>query len=121
MKRELKISYHGLEESDAIKELVERRAQKLERLNDNIISCDVAIELPHQRHRSGNHYRVRIALHIPHKELVVDRDPKERSQDEDAYQAIGLAFDALERKLRDELGKRSVTHGKVAARRVVLH
>jgi ribosomal subunit interface protein len=119
MKRELQITYHGLEESDAIKQLVERRAQKLERLTDNIISCEVCIELPHQRHRTGNHYRVRVALHIPQKELVVDRDPKERTQDEDAYQAVGLAFDALDRQLRDELGKRSVTHGKAA--RAVLH
>src|SRR5687767_13612112 len=98
MRKNLKITFHGLPESDAVSDAITKRVNKIERFCDTLIGCDVCIEQPHQRHRQGNHFRVRIDVSIPGHEFVVDRDTPDRSEDEDVYQAISLAFDTMERQ-----------------------
>ncbi len=102
----VQISFHGLEPSEALTELVEKRAQKLVRFNDRLIRCRVAIEAPHHHHQHGNHYRVRIELTVPGDEVIVSHAPPARLLDEDAYRAINHAFDSVRRQLTEDGDRR---------------
>ena len=100
----VQIHYQGIEPSEALTSLVFTRAEQLGRLHDRIIALRVVIAAPHQHHRQGNHYHVRIELSVPgRREIVVDHGAEEC--DEDAYQAVRHAFDALRRRLGTSQGK----------------
>lgn len=99
----LRISFRGMSPSPAVEERIRERAQKLERLGARITSCHVAVQAPHRHHRTGEIYSVRIDLHIPGHEIVVNREPAETAEHADIYVAVRDAFDALRRKLEDVL------------------
>jgi ribosomal subunit interface protein len=95
----VQITHHGVDPSEALTGLIHSRAAQLERVCERILSLRVLIDAPHHHHRHGNHYRVRIELAVPGRELVVGHDAEERAEDEDAYQAVRRAFDAIRRRL----------------------
>ncbi|RMH42664.1 MAG: ribosome-associated translation inhibitor RaiA [Deltaproteobacteria bacterium] len=95
----LRITYRDIEPTPAIEAAVREHADKLSKYHSRISSCEVAIEAPHHRHRKGNHYRVRVEVIVPGREIVVGRDPKDASDHEDVYVAIRDAFDAAARAL----------------------
>ncbi len=95
----VQISYHGIEPSDALTELIQTRAAQLERVSDRIHSLRVHVDAPHHHHRQGNHYHVRIELTVPGHDIVVGQDAEERTTDQDAYQAVRRAFDVARRRL----------------------
>jgi ribosomal subunit interface protein len=79
-----------------IEERIRERARKLERFYTHIIKCRVAVQAPHQHHRTGQRYSVRIDLTVPRNEIVVTRE-----ENEDLLLAIREAFDAARRRLED--------------------
>lgn len=121
MKVPLQIHFHNLEPSDAVEANVRKRAARLERYCDEIISCRVSIESPHKHHHQGNIYHVTIDVRTPGDESVASRTPAQRHAHEDVYVAIRDAFDAVLRQLKDhQLKKRGQVkshetppHGKI--------
>lgn len=95
----VQITYHGIDPSEALNELIHTRAAQLERLNDRIHMLRVLVDAPHKHSRHGKHYRVRLELTMPGRDLVIGHDDDDRDVDEDAYLAIRNAFDRLERRL----------------------
>lgn len=121
MKVPLQIHFHNLEPSDAVEANVRKRAERLERYCDEIISCRVSIEAPHKHHHQGNIYHVTIDVRTPGDESVASRTAAQRHAHEDVYVAIRDAFDAVLRQLKDhQLKKRGQVkshetppHGKI--------
>ncbi len=103
----LHITFHDVERSDALEARVRRFADKLCTIGERIVVCRVAIEAPHRRKHHGRHYRVRIDLAVPGAKLVANRCPDEGLASEDAYTAIGRAFDHVARLLREHRAARS--------------
>lgn len=101
MNTPLKISYHGVEPTMAIEARIRERAEKLERFNHRITSCEVAIEEPHRQHKKGNLFSVRLLIRTPTGEIVINRAGPEDHAHEDFYVALRDAFDAAQRKLED--------------------
>ncbi|MGZ6143559.1 MAG: HPF/RaiA family ribosome-associated protein [Myxococcales bacterium] len=97
----LQITYRGMDESDALSAVVRTKVRKLEQFYRHIGGCRVLIEMPHRHKHSGEHVHVRIDLTVPGHELVVEREPTERSRHEDAYVAVTDAFRAARRELQD--------------------
>ncbi len=97
----LQITFRGMEPSEALEAAIRKRAEKLERFYDHIISCRVAVERRHRHHHKGNLYHVRVDVTVPHGEIVASRDPGKDHSHEDAYVAIRDAFDAVRRQLED--------------------
>lgn len=98
----LKISFHNMPSSEAIEARVRERVGRLERLCDGIVSCRVAIEAPHkQPHRST--VGITIGIGVSGKEIVVKREHRHHQSRDDAYQVIGVAFDAAERRLEHHM------------------
>lgn len=99
----LQIRFHNLPPSDAVEANVRKRAERLERYCDEIISCRVTIDAPHKHHHQGNLYHVTIDVRTPGDESVASRAPAQRHAHEDVYVAIRDAFDAVLRQLQDQL------------------
>ena len=99
------ITYHNLDQSDAIEARVREKVEHLEKLHDRLTSCRVTIEAPHKHHRQGNTYQVRILLGMPQGQVAVSHDPGDRNAHEDIYLAIRDAFHAAERQLKDRRQK----------------
>jgi cold shock CspA family protein/ribosome-associated translation inhibitor RaiA len=97
----LEISFRGMDRSPELEAEVREKAAKLEEFYDRITACRVVIEAPHQHHRTGNVYHVRIYLSVPQHDIAVDRDPGEHHAHEDVHVAIRDAFDASRRQLQD--------------------
>ena len=96
MKTPLQVTFRDIPHSDALETHVRDKAQKLEQIFDDIISCRVVIEQPAKHHQQGKLFNVRIDLGVPGKEIVVDKQANE-----DAYVALRDAFDAAKRQLED--------------------
>lgn len=102
----LEISYHGVDHSDWSEAYIRERAAHLERFCDNIISCRVVVERPHQHHRQGNRYRVRVEVKIPpNKDLIADKEMTEERYTE-LRTVIRSAFDVMERQLKESVERR---------------
>lgn len=102
----MQITYHGIEPSPALTELIRSRAAQLDRLHDRMHALRVLVDAPHNHQRHGKRYRVRLDLTLPGRELVVGHDEDERAGDDDAYQAVRHAFDVLRRKLTTAQARR---------------
>jgi ribosome-associated translation inhibitor RaiA len=105
-----RIAYHGIEPSDALSRLIQERAEQLDRLGRRIHAVRVLVDAPHHHQRHGHAYRVHIELTTPGHDIVVRHAGEDGSSDEDAYQAVRRAFDAVRRRL-------SATHARTRGRR----
>jgi ribosome-associated translation inhibitor RaiA len=110
----VQIQYQGIDASEPLSTLIFTRAEALGRLHDRIVSLRVVVAAPHHHHRQGNHYHVRIELQVPGHDIVVDHGAEQ--SDEDAYQAVRHAFDAIRRRLMTSQGRGRAA--RVAARKL---
>jgi ribosomal subunit interface protein len=101
MRLPLQITVRNVDLSDAIREDLRMRAEKLDTFYDQIMRCRVVVEVPHHHHREGTLYNVRIDMTVPGAELVVKREPNE-----DLDVALRDAFDAARRQLEEFARKR---------------
>jgi cold shock CspA family protein/ribosome-associated translation inhibitor RaiA len=130
MKIPLQITFRDMPPSKAIEDTIRDKANKLDSLYDDIMSCRVIVEAPHRHHHKGKAYVVRVNMTVPGGELVVNREPKrlvaarsahagdlektmaenhepsKHAAHEDAYVAIRDAFNAAARKLQDYARRR---------------
>ncbi|MBE3109054.1 MAG: ribosome-associated translation inhibitor RaiA [Acidobacteria bacterium] len=105
MQAPLNISFRNMDPSEAIETRVREKAEKLERLYDRIISCEVVVEAPHRNHQKGKLYDVRINLSVPGDDINVGRTGPQNHAHEDVYVAIRDAFAAANRQLEDHVRK----------------
>jgi hypothetical protein len=78
MKLPLQITFRNMKSSALLEEWVRAEAAKLETLQNHIMACRVAIEVPHRHHKNGKPLHVRIDLTLPGREIVIRRDPVSR-------------------------------------------
>lgn len=98
MKLPLQITFRNMDPSEALEANIRKKAEKLDQVCDQIMSCRVIFEQHHKHHQQGNLFHVRVDLTVPGKEFVVNRDPKNQAH-EDAYVAVRDAFAAAQRQL----------------------
>lgn len=99
----IELVFNGMPQSEALESLARDRAAELESIFDHIVSCRIAIEVPHKKDNGElRTARVRVELSVPNRTFIAESKP---SDDEystnDAYAAVDEAFDRLERQLRD--------------------
>lgn len=122
MQKEPQISFRDIEPSDAIRDKILERIERLERYSDEIIGCQVVVETPHRHKNKGKLYQVAIDLTVPGNEIIADRHPDEHQSHEDIYVALNEAFEAAERQIKDWAEQRrgevkrddSLSKGRVA-------
>lgn len=110
MQLPLQITFRNIPPSEAVEKKIREKAQKLQRITDNIVACRVTVEAPHKHHYKGSTYQVHIDLTIPGNEIVVSRDPGLNHAHENVYVAVRDAFNAVQRQLEEYVRQRQ---GKV--------
>jgi ribosomal subunit interface protein len=98
MELPLQISFHGLGPSDALRDEIRERAQKLERHGSHLQSCRVALELSAKHKHHGRQFSAHIVLKVRGGEIDVSRQ-----QHEDAHIALRDAFLAAQRQLDEHV------------------
>jgi len=102
MQMPLQLTFRRMAHPDSLAAHIARRAQKLERLFDRIVSCHVVVELTGHHHAHGDRYRVSINLGLPGRELLVRHLlPADEATFETAHGTTDRAFDEVERQLED--------------------
>src|SRR4030066_791622 len=94
MKIPLQITARNLDLTEAFKEKIQKKAEKLDKFYDQIMRCRVVVEVPHRHSHEGILYKVHIHMTVPGTELVVERELAD-----DLEVAIRDAFDAARRNL----------------------
>ena len=94
---EPQITYRGLDHSTALDTRAVELTRKLEEFHPKITRCHVVIGETDRHKRKGNLFEVRIDLHVPGREIAT------HAQHEDAYTALGEAFDQMIRQLEDDI------------------
>lgn len=95
MQQPIQIVFREITSSPSIEADIYKRAEKLERICHNTISCRVTLELDGRHKHQGNLYNARVDITLPGTEIVADSHP----MDEDVYVAIRNAFEAATRQL----------------------
>ena len=103
----LQITFRHFPTSDALEARIREKAAKLEQFFPHITSCRVVVEEQRLHQHQGRLFNVRIDLHIPGHELVVNAE-----HNEDAFVAVRDAFGDAQRQLEESA---KVMHGEVKA------
>jgi ribosomal subunit interface protein len=106
MQTPLQLTFRSIPHSDALAIHVNRRAEKLERLFDRIISCHVVVELAGHHRSRGERYRITVNLGLPGHEILVSHAPSEDGFLDGARETTDRAFDQVERELEDWMKRR---------------
>ena len=101
MQTPLEIAFVDTAPSPAAEARIRERVGRLERHFGSITSCHVFVAAPHQHHRKGNRFEIRIELRVPGAELAISNKPGDINAHEDIYVAIRDSFDAMERQLEE--------------------
>ncbi|MFO7556654.1 MAG: ribosome-associated translation inhibitor RaiA [Desulfobacterales bacterium] len=95
MKIPLQITARNFELTKAIDAAIREQAEKLDRIYDQILRCEIVLEVPHQRQTKGVIYNVRINVTVPGGQIQVSKELHE-----DLYVSINRAFDKAHRQLK---------------------
>ena len=105
----LQITYRGMQHSPAMDARIEELAAKLGDFYPRITRCHVVVEEIDRHKSKGNLFEVRVDIHVPGSEIVATHQASE-----DAYVAVGQAFDAVIRQVEDGVHRK---RGEVKAHR----
>jgi ribosome-associated translation inhibitor RaiA len=96
--QEPQITYRGMQHSPAMDARIRELAARLDDIQPKITRCHVVVDEIDRHKNKGNLFEVRIDIHVPGREIVATHQ-----RDEDAYVAIGAAFDAVLRQLEEDI------------------
>ena len=94
------ISYRHLDPSDAVTAHVQKRLAALEHFHHRIVGCEVTLDAPQKRKRTGRIVRAKVDLRLPGDDIHVERSIARGSAREDLLLAINRAFAAAEKTLK---------------------
>lgn len=97
----VQITFRHTNSSDDIEALIHKRVAKLEQVYDRLLGCKVVIDRPHQHKKKGASFEITIHLSVPGKELAVSRSRSDEESHTLMNSAIGDAFDAALRELKE--------------------
>jgi cold shock CspA family protein/ribosome-associated translation inhibitor RaiA len=99
----IKVVYRNLlpQYKESIEDEVRLLASKLDKFHPGIISCRVAVEMPHKRRHDGNLFKATITVNVPDKQIVVSRENPISQTHENIYVAVRRAFDDAIRQLEE--------------------
>lgn len=86
------ISYHNLDPSSGVEAIARRRTEKLERLFERIIGCDLSLEALQRRKRHGRTVCAHPVVRLLGPDLSVERTVAQASAQEDMILAVNCAF-----------------------------
>lgn len=98
---EPKITYRGLQHSAAFDAKIREYTGKLEEFHPKITSCHVIVDERERNKTKGNHFEVRVDVHVPGREIVASLQ-----EHADPYVALHSAYQVLYRQLEEDIRKK---------------
>lgn len=93
----VRITFQGVERSEALEARLREQAAKLEQFHPGITHCHVTVEQDHRHHHQGRPFGVHVEARVPGGGDAVST----LQQHEDVYVAARDAFHAVRRQLED--------------------
>ena len=109
----LDVTFRDMATSPSVIAAAQRWANRLGKLDDRIEFCTLVISRPHQHHRHGQQFHIRIELVRPDRTIEVSRDAGLDGAHEDVYVAIADAF----RAARTQMLRARASERQIAAQR----
>ncbi len=98
----LELTFRNVKNDENIRTLVADKLSRLEKICDYMTSCRVIIDKPQEHQKSGNPFRVRLDISIPHgHEIVVTRESGEGDMHVPLTRVVRDAFDAARRQVQE--------------------
>jgi cold shock CspA family protein/ribosome-associated translation inhibitor RaiA len=98
----LEIACKGLDRTDKLQSVIDKNAERLEKVCDHIISCRMVIERPHEHPDQGSDYRVSLVVRIPpNHEVVIKHSSTEGDMHESLEKIINDVFHAASRQCQE--------------------
>ena len=82
MKLPLQVSFHGIDRSEALENLIAKEVEGLHKFDADLISCRVAVESEGRHQNQGRECSVRVSLNAPGHEFIMN------TKNEDAHAAV---------------------------------
>jgi ribosome-associated translation inhibitor RaiA/cold shock CspA family protein len=103
----LELAFHGIEGSESMRRRIEEQVAKLEPWEDAIIGCRTVVELAH-RHGHKSIVEIHVEVSVEGGTLFAKRDTQlpEPANQMGFHAAVGEAFDAMLRQLKEYKSKR---------------
>ena len=70
MKLPLQVSFHGIDRSEALENLIAKEVEGLHKFDADLISCRVAVESEGRHQNQGRECSVRVSLNAPGHEFI---------------------------------------------------
>ena len=102
MKLPLQVVFRDVVPLPSLEGEIRERVARLDRFAPDLMSCHVTVEAAGNRHHQGHRYTVKIDLRLRGDEIVAG----EHHADEDIALAMHGAFDAVTRRLKDQVRRR---------------
>jgi ribosome-associated translation inhibitor RaiA len=96
----LQITFKDILPSDAVAADIRKRADRLEKYYENILSCRVTLGVDGKHKNQGRLYTARIEISVPDSQIAINRNNPDHLN-EDLYIVLHDAFDAAKRKLEE--------------------
>lgn len=100
------ITFHGMDASEALREKIEARAQRLRRFAEDIEACNVVVSASARSRQQGNRYNVRASVTMHGREIEAGHASASNPNHEDPYLAVTHTFDSLRRRIQDHVRRR---------------
>ncbi|MBD3378238.1 ribosome-associated translation inhibitor RaiA [candidate division KSB1 bacterium] len=98
----LEIAYRGIDPNPEMDDLIREKTAKLEQVCDYMTSCRVVVEKKQEHQSSGNPFRVRLDINVPHdNRIVVTEGEGGTDMHANVYQIIRSAFKTAQRQTRE--------------------
>ncbi|MEY4615163.1 MAG: hypothetical protein RJB66_123 [Pseudomonadota bacterium] len=105
MKFPFKLQFRDIEKDERIYNVIWDHVDKLERIYQRIVSCEVTVAAPHRHKMNGLIYHIQIRLYVPGDDIFITTETEKNGAHKDVHVAIRDAFDAAQRKLEDLVRK----------------
>ncbi len=101
MNTQIETHFLHVAKTDQLKELINRKVEKLEQVCSHMTRCRISIDQPQTHQRRGNPYRVLIDMHVPPgHEVVVKRESSGGDMHDPLPKVLNDAFQAARRSLQ---------------------
>lgn len=98
----IEIVFRGMDSSEFVEKSVRDHADHLVEIAPEISRCRVVLQAPTPHHNHGQPFHVRLEVHVPGDDIVIDRDPgRGEKAHTDIYVAITDTFHQARRQLEE--------------------
>ncbi len=101
----LQLTFRDMTASDSLESYIRKRAEKLDDMSENLISCAVVVEIPHKHQNKGRLYLARIDISLPGITIAASSEDNLNPAHEDPYVAVRDVFDAVQRQMQEQIDR----------------